>query len=100
MFRNREDAALKLAEELKKRALHEPLILGIPRGGVVIGAILAEELNADFDVVLSRKLRAPMQPELAIGAISEQGDVHLNENTAAIAGADNEYVEEERQYQL
>lgn len=54
-------------------------MLAIPRGGVVTGAVLACELGAELDVVLSRKLRAPGQPELAIGAISETGDVYLIE---------------------
>jgi len=76
MFRNREDAGRRLAEVLKARELHDPLVLAIPRGGVVTGAALARELGAELDVVLSRKLRAPGQPELAIGAISENGRVY------------------------
>ena len=71
MFRNREDSALQLAQRLKARKLKDPVVLGIPRGGVVTAAILARELGAELDVVLSRKLRAPYQPELAIGAIGE-----------------------------
>ena len=78
MFLNREDAARKLAEKLKGRDLHDPLVLGIPRGGAVIGAVLAEELGAEFDVILARKLRAPGIPELAIGAVSESGEVYIN----------------------
>ena len=78
MFRNREDAAQQLAERFRGRHLHDPLVLAIPRGGVVIGAGLARALGADLDVVLSRKLRAPGQPELAIGAISESGEMYLN----------------------
>lgn len=65
MFRDRTDAAFQLAERLKGRAFRRPLVPAIPRGGVVTGAILARELGADLDVVLSRKLRAPDQPELA-----------------------------------
>lgn len=64
MFCNREDAAHQLAQRLIGRKLHDPLVLAIPRGGVVTGAVLARELGADLDVVLSRKLRAPMHPEL------------------------------------
>jgi predicted phosphoribosyltransferase len=78
MFANREDAARQLAEKIKGRKLHEPLVLAIPRGGVVTGAVLAEELGAELDVVLSRKLRAPDQPELAMGAVSEDGEVYLD----------------------
>jgi putative phosphoribosyl transferase len=78
MFHNREDAALRLATKLEGRALHDPLVLAIPRGGVVTGAVLARELGADLDVVLARKLRAPEQPEVGVGAVSETGQVYLN----------------------
>ena len=59
MFRDREDAAHQLADKLKDRDLLDPLILAIPRGGVVTGAVLASELGAELDVVLSRKFHAP-----------------------------------------
>ena len=77
LFHDRVDAARQLAEELKGRHFVNPVVLGIPRGGIVTGAILANELGAELDVILSRKLRAPFQPELAIGSISEDGQVHL-----------------------
>ncbi len=100
MFDDREDAAYKLAAAMRDFKLHNPLVLAIPRGGVVTGAVLARELGAEFDVVLSRKLRAPGQPELAIGAISEDGQVYLNEDALYAAGARQEYLEEEKQFQL
>jgi predicted phosphoribosyltransferase len=78
MFRNREDAGRQLAKRLKSRPLRDPLVLAVPRGGVAVGFVLAGELVADFDVVLARKLRAPGQPELALGAINEDGRVYLN----------------------
>ena len=59
MFKNREDAALQLARRLKTLTLKDAVVLGIPRGGVVTAAVLARELGAELDVVLSRKLRAP-----------------------------------------
>ena len=100
MFRNREEAARQLAAELKGRELYDPLVLAIPRGGVVTGAVLARELGADLDVVLSRKLRAPGQPELAIGAISEDGRVYLNHHAQAFLDLLEDYLEEERRHQL
>jgi putative phosphoribosyl transferase len=100
MFRNREDAARRLAAELKGRDLHEPLVLAIPRGGVVTGAVLARELGADLDVVLSRKLRAPGQPELAIGAVSEEGHVYANSYAREFPGRMGAYLESERRHQL
>src|SRR5712692_11117862 len=100
MFRTREEAAYQLAEALRGRELREPLVLGIPRGGVVTGAVLARELGADLDVVLARKLRAPGQPELAIGAVSEAGQVCLNPHGETVPGVTEEYLAEERQLQL
>jgi putative phosphoribosyl transferase len=100
MFRNREDAALQLAEKLKDRNLLRPVVLAIPRGGVVIGAILARELQAELDVVLSRKLGAPQQPELAIGAISEDGRVYFNSYAQEFAEENRDYVLEESRRQL
>lgn len=100
MFRDREDAARQLAQQLRGRAMHEPLVLAIPRGGVVTGAVLAGELGAELDVVLSRKLRAPGQPELAIGAITEDGQVYLNHHSREFLEILQDYLAEERRYQL
>ena len=63
-------------------------------------AILARELGAELDVVLSRKLRAPYQPELAIGAIGEDGEVYLNAFARAVSGATETYIREERNHQI
>lgn len=100
MFRNREDAARQLAVKLKGRALHDPLVLAVPRGGVVTGSVLARELGAELDVVLSRKLRAPMQPELAVGAVSEDGKVYLNPYAQEMLELPESYLVEERRRQL
>jgi hypothetical protein len=100
MFRDREDAARQLATQLKRRSLVEPLVLAIPRGGVVTGAVLARELGAELDVVLSRKLRAPGQPELAIGAIAEDGQVYLNQFAEEFRTELEDYLAEERRHQL
>jgi predicted phosphoribosyltransferase len=85
---------------LKGRELHDPLVLAIPRGGVVTGAVLAQELGADLDVVLSRKLRAPGQPELAVGAVSEDGRVYLNRHAQEVLDLTDDYLVEERRHQL
>jgi hypothetical protein len=100
MFRNREEAAQQLAEKLKGRELCDPLVLAIPRGGVVVGAVLARELGAELDVVLSRKLRASWQPELALGAVAEDGQVYLNAGAEGVPGWGESYLAEERDYQL
>lgn len=99
-FRDREDAARRLAAALKDRELRDPLVLAIPRGGVVTGAVLARELNAELDVVLSRKLRAPYQPEYAIGAIAETGQVTVNPEAWSAPGLSEGYLEAEKERQL
>jgi predicted phosphoribosyltransferase len=100
MFRNREDAARQLAVRLKKRRLHQPVVLAVPRGGVVVGAVLARALGAELDVVLSRKLRAPGQPELAIGAIAEDGEVYLHPDAESCLDRQKHYLAVERRRQL
>lgn len=100
MFRDRRDAAAQMAGRLEELPLRDPLVLGIPRGGVVIGALLAEALGAELDVVLSRKLRAPHQPELALGAVSEDGEVYLDEQVRLLAGATEPYLQQEREHQI
>lgn len=83
-FLNRTDAALQLAELLHELKLTNPLVLGIPRGGMVLAAVLAEQVGAELDIVLSRKLPAPGQPELAMGAISEDGNIVWNEDVTRL----------------
>ena len=100
MFRNRAEAAHLLAQRLQGQELQDPLVLAIPRGGVVTGAVLARELGAELDVVLARKLRAPGQPELAVGAVAEEGQVHLNQAIEEHLGLTEEYVARERAHQL
>jgi len=100
MFRDREDAARQLVGRLRGRLLHDPLVLAIPRGGVVTGAVLGGELGAELDVVLSRKLRAPVEPELAIGAIAEDGKVYLNHQIVESLDLPEDYLFKERRHQL
>lgn len=100
MFRDRADAGRQLAQKLKGRELYEPLVLAIPRGGVVIGSVLAEGLDAELDVVLSRKLRAPWQPELALGAVSEDGKVYLQPEVRDQIDLADDYVKMELRHQL
>jgi predicted phosphoribosyltransferase len=99
VFENREEAGRRLAEAMKDFPLRNPLVLAIPRGGVEVGVALAKGLGADLDVVLSRKLRSPFQPELALGAVSETGEVHLNRSLGAFIG-NIDAMEEEREHEL
>jgi predicted phosphoribosyltransferase len=100
MIHNREDAARQLARALRGRTLHDPLVLAIPCGGVVTGAVLARELGAELDVVLSRKLRAPHSSELAVGAVGEDGHVYMDPEVAVWLDLSPGYLEGERRQQL
>ena len=100
MFRDRYDAASQLAEALKKYNGLNPLVLGIPRGGVVIGSILARELNGDLDVIITRKLRTPGHSELAMGSVDENGNIFLNLSVIHSLGIDEATIEQERQRQM
>jgi predicted phosphoribosyltransferase len=75
LFKNRDDAAAQLARRLSVYKGQNPLILGVPRGAVPMARLIADALGGELDVVLVRKLRAPGQPELAIGAVDEAGTV-------------------------
>lgn len=84
MFRDRAEAALELAKKLASYRKQHPLILAIPRGGVVIGKALQEKLAGDLDVVLVRKIGTPFSPEFALGAITESGRFLPNEALAEL----------------
>lgn len=74
-FKNRDEAARQLAGRLATYKGQKPLILGVPRGAVPMARTIADALEGECDVVLVRKLRAPGQPELAIGAVDEAGTI-------------------------
>jgi len=91
-FKNREEAAKQLAGRLAAYKGQKPLILGVPRGAVPMARIIADVVGGELDVVLVRKLRAPGQPELAIGAVDEAGTVLKG---SYFDVADEEYLREE-----
>lgn len=100
VFADREEAGWLLVERLRGDALEKPLVLAIPRGGIEVGAAIARGLGAELDVVLARKLRAPHQPELALGAVAEGGAVHLNHFASAMTDVGETTIETERRRQL
>lgn len=99
-FEDRAQAGQKLARALGRLDTKETVVLGIPRGGVVVAQYLARELNTPLDIILARKIGAPANPEFAIGAVGEDGHVYLNQEYARRAGADEAYVEEEKKHQM
>jgi predicted phosphoribosyltransferase len=100
MFFDRDDAGRKLARALGELP-EDALILGIPRGGVVVARAMADALARPFDVLVVRKLGAPHNPELAIGAIGPNGVISLDEHVLrALQGVSPEYIEREAAAQL
>jgi predicted phosphoribosyltransferase len=97
-FENRIEAAERLVRRLQEYRGQHPLVLAIPRGAVPMGRILAEGLDGELDVVLVRKLRAPQNPELAIGSIDEVGHVYLDPHMRDLWT--DAYLEDEKKTQL
>ncbi|MGN6373334.1 MAG: alpha/beta family hydrolase [Solirubrobacteraceae bacterium] len=82
-FRDRRDAGRRLAGLLERYRAHEPIVVGIPRGGVPVAVEVARTLGAPLDVIVARKLGAPMNPEYGIGAIAEGGAQVISEQALA-----------------
>jgi predicted phosphoribosyltransferase len=100
IFKNRKEAGRLLAahlEEFRGKAL---IILAIPRGGIVIGREVAMALGAPLDIVVTRKIGAPSQPEFAIGAITQDGNLILDEESSRMVGASAAYLRSESQRQF
>ncbi|PTR14794.1 putative phosphoribosyltransferase [Nitrosospira sp. Nsp2] len=99
IFSNRVTAAKQLAAALSEYRGKHPLVLAIPRGAVPMAKIIAAELSGEMDVVLVRKLRAPGNPEFAIGSVDESGWVYLADYASQV-GASDEYIRQEVATQL
>jgi putative phosphoribosyl transferase len=86
VFQDRTDAGRQLAQRLIRYKEENPLVLGLPRGGVVVGHEVAAALGAPLDVLVARKLGAPMQPELGIGAVAPGGVLLLDDPVIGYLG--------------
>lgn len=94
-FADRAEAGGLLAEALRDRVAHgSAVVLGIPRGGVIVGAAVARALEVPLDVVIPRKVRAPHQPELGLGAVAP-GVRILDDELIRSLGVDAGYLERE-----
>ena len=100
IFKNREDAARKLTEKLEWLKNEDPIVLAIPRGGVVTGDIIAAELGAKLDIIVSRKVGAPDTPELAIGAVMHDGSYFPNERITIMLSIPQNYINQEIAVQM
>jgi putative phosphoribosyl transferase len=98
-FTDRVDAGKRLASALKDFSGKNGIVLAIPRGGVVVGFEIARALNLPLDVIIPRKIGAPENPELAIGAVAEDGTAILDNQLIKYLGVSNEYVEIETKRQ-
>ncbi len=96
-FADRSDAGQRLAAQLIPYKDSHPVVLALPRGGVPVGYEIARRLHAPLDIVLVRKIGAPISPELAIGAIVEGKPVErfINREIVADLGVSESYIEEE-----
>jgi predicted phosphoribosyltransferase/dienelactone hydrolase len=93
-YPDRVDAGRTLGACLEQYKGRDVLVLGIPRGGVPVAAEVARALGADLDVIVARKLGAPGQPELAIGAVTSNGGRFLNQEVIEGIGVTDEYLQE------
>lgn len=99
IFANRVAAAKQLVQALSEYRGKNPLVLAIPRGAVPMARIIADELGGEMDVVLVRKLRAPGNPEFAIGSVDESGWAYIADYAAGV-GADEDYLKSETATQM
>ncbi len=93
VFKSRDETGGLLAEKLAALQLINPIVIAIPRGGVVIGCEIARRIGAELDIVTPKKIPAPQNPELAIGAVMHDGSFFLNEEVAAASNASKAYIE-------
>ncbi|SNZ05216.1 Predicted phosphoribosyltransferase [Natronoarchaeum philippinense] len=97
MFQNRAEAGEQLADLLAERGVEADLVVGIPRGALPVARPVADRLDADLDVVVSKKMGAPHNEELAIGAVASDGSAWRNDDLIARLGVEESYVERERE---
>ena len=92
LFKNRREAGEKLAAQLEAYKGRKPLILAVPRGGVTVAEPVWENIGGELDLIITRKIGAPYQPELAIGAVSGDGFVMLNNNIVSRLNVTEDYI--------
>jgi putative phosphoribosyl transferase len=101
MFKNREEAGKLLGEKIlkdleTKNLKNKTMVLAIPRGGVVVGRELADRLKTPLDIIITKKIGAPGNSELAIGAVGPGGEEVIDEGLAAQVGAGEEYIKSQK----
>jgi putative phosphoribosyl transferase len=99
LFGDRRDAGRRLARELAGFELLNPVVLAIPRGGVVVAYEVSRALGAPLDVIIPRKIGAPSNPELAIGALAQDGTLVVDQALILSLGVGEKYLAEETERQ-
>lgn len=102
LFEDRQDAGRQLGRKLERFRDDNPVVLALPRGGVPIGLEIARALKAPMDLVLVRKIGAPGQPELALGAVVDgaRPELVINEDVRQMLQVSGDYIEQAKQKQL
>ena len=96
IFKDRIDSATRLAEKLDWLKKENPIVLAIPRGGVVTGDVLARLLSAELDIIVSRKIGAPNNSELAIGSVAHDGTFFPNSSLISTLKVPMDYIESKK----
>jgi putative phosphoribosyl transferase len=99
LFADRVEAGKRLAQALKGLVEEDAIVLAIPRGGVVVGYEVARALDLPLDVIIPRKIGAPGNPELAIGAMTEDGTMLLDERLVEQLRVSTAYIQKESEAQ-
>jgi len=94
-FKDRKEAGKELSRALVEYRGRNVVVLGMPRGGVVVAREVADALDWPLDIVVTRKIGAPGEPEFALGAVTQEGDVIVDRRAVESVGATAEYVQEE-----
>lgn len=100
VFLNRKDAGEKIAEHLEKFKNDNVMVLAVPRGGVEVAYDTIKRFNYEWDLIIPRKIGAPNNKEVAIGAVSVDGSYILNEYYVNMLNISNEYLEQEINEQI
>ncbi len=99
-YRDRKDAGRVLARKVSVYSGERPVVLGLPRGGVIVAGEIADGLGWDMDIIVTGKLRSPFNPELAFGAVDEEGRVYLDTKIVDELGISEEYIKKEKDSRL
>ncbi len=100
MFKNRKAAGIELSKHLNEYAGQDTVLLAIPRGGALVANAIRKTLKCEWDLIIPRKLGAPFNREIAIGAVTQDGTLLLDEEMILYLDVSKEYIEKEKENQI